>query len=423
MNTKIYNANIVTDKGIVYGEIDITENRIVHIGGCMEKKMDWDREIDAQGNLIIPGFKNAHAHAPMTFLRSFADDLPLDEWLNKQVFPAESKLNPGDIYELTKLAILEYLTSGITSSFEMYYYPESIAMAAKDMGYRVVLGGTILGNDLRKVRELEDDYVAWNRYHELVSFQLGFHGEYTTAKEMIQEIGQLSQKYHAPVYMHCQETRKETDDCKKRYGISPIQLFESLGIWEYGGAGHHCIYLDEADMHILQKKKIGVVTNPSSNLKLASGIAPVQKLLDNNIKVAIGTDGPASNNCLDMFREMFLVTGLQKYLLQDAGAMSAEHVLTMATKNGAAVMGLSDCDSLAVGKLADLVMIDIHQPNMRPIHNMIKNLVYSGSKTNVKMTMVNGRILYENGCFHVGDDAERIYQQAEAVARRILYGK
>lgn len=369
----------------------------------------FDREIDLQGNLLMPGFKDAHTHSPMTFLRSYADDLPLQEWLHQQVFPMEAKLTPEMIYHFTKLAVLEYLTSGITASFDMYVEPEANAKANVEMGFRTVLCGTL--NDFKdSISDLDYYYQKYNHYHPLISYQLGFHAEYTTSEALLRGVAELAKQHQAPVYTHLSETAKEVADCRKRYGSSPVKALADMGIWEYGGGGFHCVHTSEEDMEIIREKGLYVVTNPASNAKLASGIAPITVMLKRKIPLAIGTDGPASNNCLDMFREMFLVTALAKLREQDAAACPAEEVLTMAITGGAAAMGLTDCDCIAEGKQADLIVIDLHQPNMQPVHNCVKNLVYSGSKQNVRLTMVAGRILYENGSFHVGEAPEQIYE-------------
>ena len=194
---------------------------------------------------------------------------------------------------------------------------------------------------------------------------------------------------------------------------------ESIGMYEYGGGGYHCIWFEDEDFEIFRKHRMSVVTNPASNLKLASGIAPVKRFLDEHINVGIGTDGPASNNCLDMFREMFLVSGLAKLREADAACVGAEEILYMAVTGGAHAMGLWDCDCLAKGKKADLIMIDLNQPNMQPENNLVTNLVYSGSKQNVKMTMVNGVIRYEDGAFFIGQDPKEIYRQANAIIGRM----
>ncbi len=428
MNTRIYHARLLimdNSMEITDGEIMVFENRIVYSGASdtpkarqLQKESRWDREIDAGGNLIMPGFKNAHTHSAMTFLRSYADDLPLADWLNQQVFPMEAKLTGEDIYHLSKLAILEYLSGGITANFDMYLTPDTIAKASLDCGFRTVMTGAM--NDFsQSLDEMEQWYQKYNEPESLVSFQLGFHAEYTTSLDKMEGVAALAEKYHAPVYMHNSETKSEVAGCMERYGMTPTVLFDKLGIYNYGGGGYHCVYMTEEDLDIFKKRDAWAVTNPGSNVKLASGIAPIQTMMDKGINLAIGTDGSASNNCLDMFREMFLVTGLAKLRQEDASAADADQVLSMAISKGARAMCLPDCDSLLPGKYADLVMIDLHQPNMQPINNITKNLVYSGSKANVKMTMVNGKILYEDGVFYVGTPEEEIYAKANEIIDRL----
>ena len=300
----------------------------------------------------------------------------------------------------------------------MYFKLDSYAKANTDMGFRTVLCGSI--NDFGgTVEGIEEEYNKFNSYNELISYQLGFHAEYTTKRETLEGMAALSQKYKAPMYTHNSETRAEVDGCIERYGITPTQLFDKLGMLEYGGGGFHCVWFDEKDMEIFRDKGLWMVTNPSSNLKLASGIAPICNMKKHGMtRFAIGTDGAASNNCLDMFREMFLVTALQKVKEMDASACPAFDVLEMATKGGALAMGLTDCDVLAAGKCADFAVIDLMQPNMQPLHNIPKNLVYSGSKQNVYMTVVNGNVLYENGRFLTVDAAE-VYARAEKLVREI----
>lgn len=430
MNIRLYNAKILTmeDDQILEGEIWIQNERILYVGDGSNteevyKKLKlqsiiWDREIDCEGNLLMPGFKNAHTHSAMTVLRSYADDMPLQDWLNKQIFPVEAKMDGEMIYHLTKLAILEYLTSGITSIFDMYLTPETIADACVDMGMRCVQVGGV-NNFSQSVELVEEMYQKLNNQNPLLSYVIGFHAEYTCSKELLQKIAGLAHKYKAPVYAHISETVSEVEECQKRYGMTPPVFLDSLGMFQYGGGGYHCVHMTDDDMEIFTKRNLSVVTNPGSNTKLASGIAPISEYLKRGINVAIGTDGPSSNNCLDMFREMFLVTGLAKLREKDASAVNAFEVLKMATVNGAKAMNLTDADALTEGKLADIIMIDLHQPNMQPIHNIQKNIVYSGSKQNVKMTMIHGQILYENGKFADSIDADAIYAKANEIKDKI----
>jgi 5-methylthioadenosine/S-adenosylhomocysteine deaminase len=382
-------------------------------------RIPWDLELDCQGNLLMPGFKNAHTHSAMTCLRSLTDDVPLDIWLGEKVFPIEAKLTGDDIYHLTKLAILEYLTSGTTAIFDMYLTPDTIAAACQDMGMRCVLASGL--NDFSSsIEQVSQEYQRWNQKNSLISYQLAFHAEYTCSKELLNQVAGLAHHYHAPVYTHLSETRKEVEECKLRYGTTPAVFLDSLGMFEYGGGVYHGVHCTEEDLEILRMRRMSVITNPGSNAKLASGIAPIASCVRHKIPVAIGTDGSASNNALDMFREMYLVSVLSKLREQDAASLDADRVLTMATVNGAKAMRLGRCDTLTRGKLADLIMIDLHQPNMQPLHNITKNIVYSGSKLNVAMTMINGKILYYKGQFHVGENPEKIYEKCNEIVKRIM---
>lgn len=424
MNIRIYNVKILTmeeGKGIFQGEVHIKGDTIDYVGpsiGGLSKT--WTKEIDGQNNLLMPGFKNAHTHSAMTFLRSHADDMKLDEWLNTRVFPAENKLTGEDIYWFNKLAIMEYLTSGITAMFDMYINKPMGEKAALDTGFRTVLCDSI--NDFGgTIKEMESDYRRYNQDQDkLVSYQLGFHAEYTTGHGLMKEIARLSEKHKKPVYVHCSETRKEVESCRERTGMTPVAYMDSIGLFAHGGGLFHGVHMDEGDFEIIKKRGLYIITNPASNLKLASGIAPVKRYLEEGIPMAIGTDGSASNNCLDMFREMFLTTGLQKVLCDDPQAVPAMEVLRMATVNGAHTMGLTQCDVLLEGKKADMILIDLMQPNMQPLQNIEKNLVYSGSKQNVKMTIVGGKILYRDGQFNLDSTTEEIFKKANEGARRIL---
>lgn len=424
MNIRFYNAKILTldaaeNFEIIQGELWVKGDSIYYIGDgvapCVEP-LAWEREINVEGNLLMPGFKNAHTHTAMTFLRSFADDLPLQEWLFNRVFPKEGQLTEDSIYYLNVLGIMEYLTSGITSNFDMYFFPPKNAQASIDCGFRTVqVSG--LNNFGGTIELLEENYNIVNGMSDLTTMLIGFHAEYTTSPELMQGVARIAQKYKSPVFMHNSETALEVKECFDRYGMSPTQYTEQLGMYEYGGGGYHCVYLDDKDIEIFKKHNMTAVTCPASNLKLASGIAPIKKFVDNGINVAIGTDGPASNNALDMFREMYLVSTLAKVREMDAECVAAEKILYMATTGGAKAMGLENCDRLAVGKKADIIMLDLWQPNMQPINNIVKNIVYSGSKQNVTMTMVNGKILYENQKFNIGFEPKDVYWEATKVIR------
>ena len=420
---RFYNGKILTfenENEVKISEAEVwTDGAVIcRVGETPETLPQFEREIDLRGDLLIPGFKNAHTHSGMTFLRSLADDMPLDKWLSEQVWPHEARLSPDGLYVMTRLAVMEYLTSGITSCFDMYFHNDAFVRACIDSGFRAVLCGDMNNFD-RDYTELEDKFLRYNKTHELISYRLGFHAEYTTSLERMEFVASLVQKYREPMFTHSSETRAEVDGCIERHGVTPTVLFDRLGMYDYGGGGFHCVHMSDEDIGIFKKRGLWAVLNPASNLKLASGIAPVKRFLDEGIGLALGTDGAGSNNALDMFREMYLTSVLPKYRENDASAVDARSVLRMACVGGARAMGLCDCDGIAAGKKADLAVIDLHRPNMRPINNIPKNIVYSGSKENVRLTMVNGRVLYENGEFFIGEDPEKIYAEAEKIMETI----
>lgn len=411
-----FTNGLVLDKyfNIIKEDVFVDGDSIVAIG---EYDKTADSVYDLNGNLLMPSFKNAHTHSAMTFGRSFADDLPLQPWLYDKIFPLEAKLTPQDIYDLSMLAFLEYITSGTSACFDMYYFPEMMAKASVDFGFRTVMTSG-LNNFKESVNAVEDYYNKFNNYDSLLSYKLGFHAEYTTDKELIKGIAKLAEKYQAPVFTHASETKSEVEDCIKRNGMSPTKYLDSLGIFNYGGGAYHSVWIDDEDIEIYKEKGIWAIINACSNAKLASGIAPVSKLLKSGVKVAVGTDGASSNNALDMFREMYTICATQKLNDKDAASTDANDILKASTIGSAKCMGLTDCDVIDVDKKADLIVIDMHRPSMQPINNITKNLVYSGGKDIVKMTMINGKILYDNGEFK-NIDIEKIYANAQAVINRI----
>ncbi len=420
---RFFNGRILTLKNsfdiINNGEVWIDGNKITYVGKIKEntQPFNFEREIDLKGNLLMPSFKNAHTHSAMTFGRSFSDDLPLQEWLYNKIFPIEDSLTGDDVYKLSKIAFAEYLTSGISACFDMYYFPENMARASVDTGFRTVMCGAV--NDFKEsVPLLEEYYNTYNNYNELVSYRLGFHAEYTTSEKIMKNIARLAEKYEAPVFTHSSETMSETQECIHKYNKTPTELFEKLGLYNYGGGAFHSVWVCEEDLDIYKKHGVYAVINSGSNCKLASGVAPVEMMMKKGVKLALGTDGPSSNNALDMFREMYLTCVLQKIKSKNAASTNANEILKAATVGSARCMGLDDCDCIDVGKKADLTVIDLDRPSMRPIHNITKNLVYSGSKDCVKLTMINGKILYENGDFPTLD-IEKIYSEADEVVKRM----
>ena len=419
---RLHNALVMpmtSDCSVFRGEVWTDGGRIAYAGAPRAGELpEFEREIDLNGDLVLPGFKNAHAHSAMTFLRSYADDLPLQSWLFDKVFPLEDRLTPEAVYAFTRLAVLEYLSGGITASFDMYFHRDAYARANIDCGFRTVICGALSAGD--KISVAADDYAKFNALDPLISYLPGVHAEYTADEKLLRGMSELVHELKSPFWTHNSETKSETDGCFERHGMSPTEYLDSLGLYDFGGGGYHCVWFSERDIEIFAEKGLWAVTCPCSNAKLASGIAPLERFEKRGVRLAVGTDGPASNNALDMFREMYLACVLQKLRLNDAAACPAEKILLAACSGGARAMGLDGCDSLAEGKAADLAVISLHRPNMRPIHDVAKNLVYSGTRDDVRMTMVAGRILYENGEFRVGCDAEEIYAEAEKYTKELI---
>jgi 5-methylthioadenosine/S-adenosylhomocysteine deaminase len=279
--------------------------------------------------------------------------------------------------------------------------------------------GSVSGSDSKAdvdsaLTRLENFYNTYKNFDNdgLVSYTLGFHAEYTTSRPIMEGIAQLAEKYKAPVSVHNSETASEVAGCIERYGKTPTELFCEIGLYNYGGAGFHCVHMTDNDLKLMKEHGCYVVTNPASNAKLASGIARLSDMSDAGVNLSIGTDGPSSNNALDFFREMYLAAVLQKLLKNDAAAMPAEIILGAAIDAGA--MGLKNANTIEAGAVADLTVIDLNQPNMQPQNSIVKNIVYSGSKQNVGITMVNGKILYKDGEF-MTLDTEKLYQEANTI--------
>ena len=376
--------------------------------------------IDASNTILMPGFKNAHTHSAMVFSRSSSDNLALWDWLSNCIFPMEEKFIENDVYSMSKVAFLEYLTSGITACYDMYYFPKEIAKAAKDIGFKAIVLGAPPADRIN-MEDIKKDFLeVKNIDPDLVDMRLGVHAEYTTPEERLIAIKELCDEFKMPFSTHASETENETNGCKERHnGLTPTEYFESLGLFNNGGILFHNVVLTENDINIMKKRNIYAVTCPGSNCKLASGIAPIKELVDAGIDVCIGTDGAGSNNCLDMFKEMHLLYSLAKIKESDATTLKAFDILKMATVNGAKALGLDDALYIEEGAKADLILIDLLKPNMQPINNLISNIVYSGSKDNIKLTMINGKVLYQDGKFNIDENLLDLYKEVQEISDRL----
>ncbi len=394
----------------------------------LKKDSTTDRIIDASNTIILPGLINAHAHAPTTLLRGIADDVDLMTWLNKFIWPMESKFQPEDVEIASKLAIAEMIRTGTTTFLDMYFHEENVINAIIETGIRGVvsygmidLAGKDFDDEKRKTelnvtREL---LRKWYGKHERVHVMIGPHAPYTCSPELIKEANELSKKYAVPLNMHVAETRKELEIIKDRYGIDgALNYLDDLGVVSNNLIAVHSVHLSDSEIKLAREKNINVVTCTTSNLKLASGVPKIYDLIKNDVNVAIGTDGAASNNSLDMFREMKFMNLVQKGFNMNPVAISAKKTVEMATINGAKAAGLNSMiGSIEVGKRADITIVDASSPWAQPPHDPWSMIVYTLQGLHVKHVIIDGNIVLEEGSF-VSLNVEEIKQEfIQAVER------
>ena len=421
MNILFKNAKIldVVNGKIINGAVEV-ENDIIVAVGIFDFKPNYDRVIDCKGNILMPGFVNTHCHTPMTLLRSFKDDAPLNEWLFDNILPVEAKLTEEDVYWGEYLGILECVRAGITTLEEGYFFNKPIYKAINKSGIRarIGFGPTTRDVGMTNLEYLDSEYSVI-KPTDLIKSSCFVHAIYTSTPQMIKETVEWTDKNKVPVSIHLSETTKEVLDCLSEYKKTPTKYLQDLNFFNKNCLCYHCVHMTEEDLDILKENNVSVSTCPSSNSKLASGIAKISDMLNLGINVTIGTDGVASNNSLDMFKEMFLVATLSKVSTFRADVVSAGEVLKMATINGAKALGFNNGE-IAVGKKADIILIDINQPHYYPQENLISHLVYAGKSSDVYLTMVNGNILYEDGKYNIGEEVQDIYRNVTRIRQRLI---
>ncbi|WZL77482.1 amidohydrolase [Eubacteriales bacterium mix99] len=379
--------------------------------------------LDGRGMLALPGFVNAHCHVSMTLFRGYADNLPLWEWLSKRIWPLEDQLRPDDAYWLSLLGAAEMISAGVTTFSDMYLFMSETARAVSDCGMRAVLGRGLSGPDQdteRRHREVEDLYERQKDARGRIHMTIAPHAVYTCTPDYLKTCRQLAEKYHVGIHIHLCETEKEVADCVRKYGKTPVKLLRDVGLLELPVTAAHCVHLTYEDMELLDAHRVKVVHCPSSNMKLASGFAPVDEFLDRGMTVALGTDGAASNNNLSIWKEMSLASLIAKGRSGDAKALPAQKAMEMATIQGAkALMLEKEIGSLEPGKKADIQLIDFKKPHYFPRQDPVVHLVYSGDSADVNTVMINGQIVMKDGNL-VTIDADRVYREVERIAHRML---
>jgi len=403
----ITNGTVITMNGedsvIENGAVAVKGENIVAVGKAGElSACKVSKRIDAKGGIIMPGLVNTHTHASMTIFRGLADDLPLMAWLNDHIFPAEADLTSQKVYDGALLACAEMILSGTTCFCDMYLFEDHVAQAAKDAGIRAVVGEVLFDFPSPNYGSLEKGFaytemlVDKYRNDPLINIAVEPHSPYLCAPDLLEKASLLAQKNDLLLVIHVSETRSESLEINEKYGLTPVGFLASLGVLSPKLLACHCVHLTEEDIALLKKHDVKVAHNPESNMKLASGFAPVPELLIKGVCVGIGTDGCASNNNLDIFHEMSMAAKLGKVHMHDPAAMNAKSVLRMATIDGARALGLSGITgSLEPGKKADIIILDTRKPHLTPMYNPVSHLVYAARGSDVQTSVINGRLIME----------------------------
>ncbi|MHB1421235.1 MAG: amidohydrolase [Bacillota bacterium] len=408
------------------GEIAIENGLIISIGppGTVDPQWQADRTIDGQGNMVaMPGLINCHTHAAMTLLRSYADDMPLMRWLSEKIWPMEANLTAEDIYWGTMLCSLEMIKSGTTTFADMYFFMEETARAVQDSGVRACLSRGLIGVQENAQQALKEGVALVKQWQGAaggrISTMLGPHAPYTCPPAYLEQVIAEASGLGVGIHIHVAETRDEIDQIREKYGKTPVQFLEGLGMFQCHVLAAHCVHVDEEDIGILAARAVGVAHNPESNMKLASGISPVPRMLAAGVNVGLGTDGAASNNNLDLLEEMRTAAFLHKLSASDPTVLPAYQTLQMATVMGARVLGLEGViGQLQVGSAADLILIDFDQPHLYPRHDLIAHLVYSAKAGDVDTVIIDGRLVLQAREIK-GIDEKQVYREVEQRARRL----
>ena len=416
-NALILNPN--TDFNNQTQDILIKNDKIAEISKEITGE-NVDKIIDAEGKILLPGLINTHTHLSMTLFRGLADDLSLDEWLNDNIWPIEANLNGDYCYIGALLGVIELIKSGTTTFSDMYFYMEDVAKAVEESGIRAVLSYGMIDFDDEEKRkaELEENLKLIqkcnNTAYGRIKVFFGPHSPYTASEELLKKVRSLADENNIGIHIHVSETQKEIEDVTSQKGLRPFEYLDSIGFLGPDVVCAHCVWLNENEINIIKEKNVKISHNPCSNMKLASGIAPISTLLDNDICVGIGTDGASSNNNLDLIEELKIASLLQKVSTLNPKVLTSDDALAMGTINGARALGLDDeIGTIEVGKKADLILIDTNNANMVPdSSNLSSNIIYSANGSNVDTTICNGQILMENRKLTTLNE-EEIYEKAK----------
>ncbi len=416
MKTILKNVTLLPEYGYGSRRVHVvTENKtITQITEQLPDVADGEM-IDCNGNLLLPAFYNTHCHAAMTLFRGYGEDLPLQKWLEERIFPAEDRLTYQSVFSASMWAIAEMLKSGVASFSDMYMFEDAVAEAVLQSGIKANLSRSIVSFDreidMAADHRMEESVRLYQTYHNAddgrLKIDFSLHAEYTNVPRACAYVGDYAVSHGVGMQIHLSETEKEHQECLARHGKTPTRFFYDLGVLDAPTTAAHCVWVTEEDMLLLAEKKVHVAHNPISNLKLGSGVMPLKQMLNAGIHVCLGTDGVASNNRLDILREMQTAAVLHKGIQRDPACMTARELFPLATRNGALAQGRSDCGTIQVGCRADLILLDRSSIHNIPSYDDYSMLAYSAERSDIQMTMVDGRILYRNGEY-TSIDEERL---------------
>lgn len=409
--------------------IGTSGSTIVYVGDCApdEKEgVEYGEEYDGEGKLLLPAFYDAHAHAPMTLLRGYAENLPLQSWLNDMIFPFEAKITGDDCYWATLLACAEMARYGVVSFSDMYYSTDRCAEAVFEAGMKANLSDTLIAFGDTRLADLPlqaSNEMLLREWHKAgdgrILIDANIHAEYTTNPKAIEDIVAYARQHELRIQVHVSETKVEHEECQQRRGgLTPVEYLNSLGVFDGPCTAAHCVWVEDSDIEILAEKGVYVAANPASNMKLGSGFAPYTKMLGQGVKLCLGTDGMASNNNHDMMQDMYLLALIAKGSTLDPAAVTPLEAFRAATRMGALSQGRDDCGEIAVGMKADLCVLDVTGPSWTPMINPLVNVVYAGHGSDVVLTLCDGQVIYRDGQWPT-IDVEQAKTQVTAAYLRI----
>lgn len=417
----ILNEEFKVEEGMYVG---VKNDKIEYIGK-EEPREDFGEVYLGKNRILLPGFFNGHAHSPMALMRGYGENLTLQDWLNKRIFPFEDKIDGDAVYWGTMLCMAESLRFGIVSTSDMYYFAPYMVKAIEESGVKNNLSRSITnftGEPFEKLESVKEMKTAIEQFHGCANGRIlcdtSLHGEYTSDENTARGLAEFTKEAGLRMHVHVSETRLEHEECKRRHnGMTPVEYLETCGIFDSPAVAAHCVWIEKNDFEILKRRGVTVATNPVSNLKLASGICNVPKLLEKGINVSIGTDSVASNNNLNMLEEIKTMAVLGKVKNSNPTLITPSEVLRCATLGGAKAQGRNDCGAIKKGNKADFVVLRTDVANMHPAHSMVNNLVYAATPSEIVMTMVDGKVLYENGEYKTIDIEKTIFQTEAAISR------